>query len=204
MKKIYFFTCLLFVAFTAKSQWVADTNTCNVICNVTGTQYQPRLCPDGHAKELLCAGQTEESANPEFLPSTLTAQATFTGRKTAFSDTIPTIGAIDPEIVTDSAGGAIIVYETYSTADHIFAVRIDSMGNSVWAAPVPIDVIHDARGPALSSDEHGGAVINWYAYVSPGSVQILVQWIDSTGFLHLPANGLQVTNNTNAHCNQLG
>jgi hypothetical protein len=70
-----------------------------------------------------------------------------------------------PAIVTDGAGGAIVVWEDWRSGDHsdIYAQRLDAGGIALWSpSDVPICTAANLQSyPTLVSDGSGGAVIAW-------------------------------------------
>jgi len=71
----------------------------------------------------------------------------------------------DPVIVSDGAGGTIIVWRDYRSGSHadIYAQRIDRSGRALWAADgVPIcTAAGDQYRPAALSDDAGGVIVAW-------------------------------------------
>ncbi|OLS13516.1 MAG: 5'-nucleotidase, partial [Promethearchaeota archaeon CR_4] len=71
-----------------------------------------------------------------------------------------------PQIVSDGAGGAIIVWydnRTGSTYD-IYAQRVNSAGVNQWGGYFGIAICTEAENqdlPSLTSDGAGGAIIAW-------------------------------------------
>jgi len=71
----------------------------------------------------------------------------------------------NPELVSDGAGGAIIVWTDYrsTTDDDIYAQRVDSNGNTLWTdnGTVTSNAAKDQRDQEIVSDGAGGAIIAW-------------------------------------------
>src|SRR5678815_1893484 len=70
----------------------------------------------------------------------------------------------DPMIVSDDAGGAIVVWRDYrgGTGD-IYAQRVDASGNPQWTANgigVCLET-HAQDWPTIVSDGVGGAIVAW-------------------------------------------
>lgn len=70
-------------------------------------------------------------------------------------------------MVSDGAGGAIVVWEEYvdtTSGINIVAQRLDAMGNRRWGE-TGVSVcssVGDQRLPTISADGYGGAIITWY------------------------------------------
>jgi len=106
-----------------------------------------------------------------------------------------TAGTYYPQIVSDGASGAIIVWENLvggGTSD-IYAQRVNSSGSQLWpAAGVAIcnATNHQSR-PQIVTDGAGGAIICWMDYRT-GAYDIYVQRVDANGNTLWFANGVLV------------
>ncbi|MCX6292096.1 MAG: T9SS type A sorting domain-containing protein [Bacteroidetes bacterium] len=198
MKKLYTLAVFIFLVISVHAQWVADTNVRNIICNVSGTQYQPRICSDNHHGAFI-AWTDYRTVHPGIYMQHIDSlgYTLWTTNGMLFTDTTLPFSPYNPDITSDGNGRVILVFARTQLggADHLFATRVDGSGNMLWPT-VNMDVFGDARNPEIHNDGMGGAIINWYRYPGP---QIFVQWIDSSGQVHLPANGLQITNSNAAH-----
>lgn len=99
------------------------------------------------------------------------------------------------QLVSDSTGGAIIVWEDYrSGSGDIYAQRIDSTGVVRWTTDgVPVSTAAGNQlSPQLVGDGSGGAIIVWEDYRG-GSGDIYAQRIDSAGTAQWAANGVLVS-----------
>ncbi len=173
----------------------------NVICSHGGPQYNPSICTDGHKGAYI--GWYDLNYSPSRVYVQHIDSAGYitwpVNGLTVLDTTITGFGPSNPHLVPDGNGGVIIAYTRTAIggADHIYAQRMDANGQLLWNPPVDIDVSSDARLIDAVSDQHGGAIMNWYRYA--GGTQVTVQWIDSTGARYLPANGLGITNNGMVH-----
>lgn len=108
---------------------------------------------------------------------------------------------LDPMIVSDGLGGAIISwtdYRTGTTAD-IYAQRVNSTGAVQWTATGVI--ICTASGDQifsqLTSDGNNGAYITWEDHRNAGNSDIYAQRISSTAALNWAATGYEICTVTN-------
>lgn len=108
---------------------------------------------------------------------------------------------LDPMIVSDGLGGAIISwtdYRTGTTAD-IYAQRVNSTGAVQWTATGVI--ICTASGDQifsqLISDGNNGAYITWEDHRNAGNSDIYAQRISSTAALNWAATGYEICTVTN-------
>lgn len=99
------------------------------------------------------------------------------------------------QVVSDGAGGAIIVWEDARSGTlQIYAQRVSSSGNRLWATDgvaVRNDPSSGADSPQLAADGAGGAIIAWHDTRS-GLEDIYAQRIDSSGAAMWAANGVSV------------
>ncbi|MCD6246577.1 T9SS type A sorting domain-containing protein [candidate division WOR-3 bacterium] len=100
-----------------------------------------------------------------------------------------------PEIITDSSGGGIIVWEDERNGNKdIYAQRINSEGVSQWTpnGVVIRDTINDQMSHIIVSDNHGGGIIVWVDNRN-GNWDIYAQHVDNDG-----NTGIMKINNTYA------
>jgi hypothetical protein len=113
-------------------------------------------------------------------------------------------GSTVAKIVTDTSRGAIISWlddfsPTQSTTAHLFALRIDSTGSSVWAKK-EIATWTDTQMPVdfeLVPDFKSGAFISWITPTSAGSAyeiyDLFAQHVLPDGSLQSPMSGQVVS-----------
>jgi hypothetical protein len=100
-----------------------------------------------------------------------------------------------PNIASDGAGGAIIVWEDYRSAgnESVYAQRVDADGNVLWTADgILVCTGHGSRGTlAIISDGAGGAIVTWED--SRGSFfDIYAQRLDANGNVLWTSNGVAI------------
>jgi hypothetical protein len=96
---------------------------------------------------------------------------------------------VQPIIVSDGAGGAIIAWTDNRNSNYdIFARRIDASGNALWASGGV--AIYTAAGnqfaEAMVADGAGGAILSW------SDAHVLAQRIDSSGNKLWNVNGVSL------------
>ena len=105
---------------------------------------------------------------------------------------------LNPAIVSDGSGGAIIAYEykhNSGTNPDIYAQRIDVNGVIRWTIDgVPIsEAANSQLLPSITSDGFGGAFIVWYdGRTSAQNPDIYAQRIDSNGAVQWTADGISI------------
>ncbi len=96
-----------------------------------------------------------------------------------------------PQIASDGAGGAIIVWVDYRRGNYdIFAQRVSGAGAVRWApngAAVCAEP-HDQRYPEIISDGGGGAIITWVDNRG-GSYDVYTQRLNPAGAVKWAADG---------------
>ncbi len=105
----------------------------------------------------------------------------------------------NPQIVSDGAGGAIIVWQDDRNfpgpTPGIYAQRVNSAGVMQWVAN-GVPVYTGASSPTLPqviSDGAGGAIIAWLDYRGDGVfTDIFAQRINSAGVVQWAANGVPI------------
>ena len=99
--------------------------------------------------------------------------------------------------VSDGAGGAIYVWEDYSTGDiNLFAQRVSATGAVLWA-PGGVPVCTQAGTQSYEtacSDGSGGIIIAWSDYRSlAGDADIYAQRINAAGVVQWTVNGVPLS-----------
>lgn len=100
---------------------------------------------------------------------------------------------INPGIVSDGMGGAVVVWQDYITGvtSDIYAQRVSSTGAVVWTATGVI--ICTASGnqtnPQIITDGNSGAFITWEDYRDIASSDIYAQRIAGNSEINWPASG---------------
>jgi hypothetical protein len=110
----------------------------------------------------------------------------------------------NPKIITDDAGGAIIVWEDSATFYFdIYAQRISSSGSAMWATNgVPIcTASNQQQNPTLDLDGLGGAIITWQDKRSNVDYDIYAQKIGASGVIIWTLNGVSICNAVNTQSN---
>jgi hypothetical protein len=114
------------------------------------------------------------------------------------------------DIVTDGAGGAIIVWEDErnlpSFGSNLYMQRLDASGTALWGTNGIFVAAHpgvEQLDPVMAADGVGGAVIAWVADTGgSGATDIYAQRVDAAGArLWAPTIGIPVCTAVNAQSN---
>jgi len=103
---------------------------------------------------------------------------------------------INPGIVSDGMGGAIVVWQDYitGTTSDIYAQRVASAGAVVWTATGVIicTAPGDQTNPQIVTDGNSGAFITWEDYRDISSSDIYAQRIAGNAEINWPATGFVI------------
>jgi hypothetical protein len=107
---------------------------------------------------------------------------------------------LNPEIVFDDEGGAIIVWEdTRNEQSSIYCQRIDAFGNKLWDEKGILICPNDGEkiNPKITKDQNSGAIIVWQdARKKEGQYDIYSQRIDNNGSIIWRIDGVDLSTNT--------
>lgn len=111
---------------------------------------------------------------------------------------------INPKIISDNAGGAIIVWEdSVNFYWDVYAQRISSAGTLLWAsAGVAVCSAPNIQiNPKIDIDNLGGAIITWQDKRNNTDYDIYAQRLSSSGTMLWAANGVVVCNSNGVQNN---
>ena len=109
-----------------------------------------------------------------------------------------------PKIVSDNAGGAIIVWEdSLNFYWDIYAQRISSTGAIMWTTGgvAVCSSPNIQANPRIEADGLGGAIITWQDKRNNVDYDIYAQKVDAAGNTVWPANGVVICNAINVQNN---
>ena len=168
------------------AQWVVNGVG---VCTDPGNQWEPSIVADGN-KGAIITWADERSAYPGVYAQKIDEQGY--PQWAANGEPISTghYYHYQPQLVSDGAGGAIIVWkdERPATAG-LYVQRIDANGNVLWTANGVQVTTNATQGMKLVSDGAGGAIITWDDSW-PGN--ILAQRVDGTGSVLWTPGGVTI------------
>jgi hypothetical protein len=142
---------------------IAWGNESKPICISDGTQDFPQICSDG-AGGAIIAWADSRGANYDIYAQRINSngdiQWSTNGRTICTASNIQ----YSPQICSDDAGGAIIVWDDWRGADlDIYAQRVNSVGDTQWISNgEAISTASQAQyDPKICSNGTGGAIIAW-------------------------------------------
>lgn len=178
--------------------WTADGVALGA---ATGDQTDPVLATDGAGGAIVTwtdARNILKNIYAQRVDATGTVLWTVDGAPicTAAND-----GARLPAIVSDDAGGAVVVWIDSRNADaDIYAQRVDGSGAVQWTVDgVPLcTAVGEQSSPRVATDGAGGAIATWDDHrVAPPSEDIYAQRIDMSGTVQWTPDGVPICNEIN-------
>ncbi|HEY6953260.1 MAG TPA: T9SS type A sorting domain-containing protein [Bacteroidota bacterium] len=161
-------------------QWTTDGVA---VCTATGSQMMPNLISDGSGGAII-AWTDARGINYDIYAQRLNAN----GDTLWTADGVLLCGANAMQdkqaIMSDSAGGAIIVWEDRRSGDwDVYAQRVNASGVVQWTSDgvIIVSTTDDQTIPVLVSDGSGGAIIAWNDFRSGTNADIYAQRINSSG-----------------------
>jgi hypothetical protein len=178
------------------ADWVANGTP---VCDATYGQHMPKSVSDGAGGAIIAWADARSTA-----PSV----GIYAQRIDGYGNALWTTDGVAlyanifnsyyyPEISSDGAGGAIVVWRDDRNGEHdLFAQRVDASGATLWGTEGV--TISDAptvqRNYRIVSGGSGGAIIAWQDS-SSGSADIYAQKIDASGAAQWAAGGVAICTN---------
>ena len=164
------------------------------VCTAGGEQHQPRACPDGMGGAIIAWMDIRSTAHiyAQRLDEMGRAQWALNGVIVCGAAN----GQAHPQIVSDGAGGAIIVWEDFrANGDYdVYAQRIDPDGAAIWTADgVAVCIVAGYQVmPQICADGAGGCIVAWEDRRGGANSDIYAQRVDSHGVPRWTAGGIVV------------
>jgi hypothetical protein len=178
----------------ANAQWMLDGR---LLCSTGTVQQYPASCSDG-AGGAIIAWQDARNGTQDIYASRIghLGNLVWTG---ACGPVVAGAGnQTTPVIVSDGAGGAIIVWEDSRNGGvDLYIQRIDFNGKALWKSDLAVCTGTGAHAhPSITSDGQSGAIIAWDDTRS-GNADIYVARFDIDGKRLWTLNGVALCTATN-------
>jgi hypothetical protein len=169
------------------------------LCVASEGQYSRRIVSDGSGGAIVTwQDRRQGSGNDDIYARRVYSDGTAAWATDGVSLCVAADYQARPQIASDGLGGAIVTWQDErddaTTADDIYARRVDSGGNALWiTGGVSICVSTNNQGrPQIASDGSGGAIVTWHDFRSGTSDDIYAQRVDAGGNTLWADNGVSL------------
>ena len=174
---------------------VASWSTSGVaVCTAAGGQFSPQIAFVGGGQVIICWTDSRGTDSDIYAQKLdINGNSLWTADGVP-ADIAPATQSV-PRIVSDGAGGAIIVWNDYRDAKwDLYAQRLDASGTRLWGdGGKPVRVASaSANLDEVIPDGAGGAIVLWEDNRFAGYTYDYVQRLDASGNPLWPVNGLRV------------
>lgn len=169
--------------------WYMDGVT---ICAAAGDQYEHQIAPDGEGGAIIA--WADERSGGDIYAQRVNAKGVISWTTDGIIVCAATGVQEAPDVLSDGSGGAFIVYmDSRSGSYDIYAQRLDSDGNLLWAVNgVGVCTASGNQGdPRMAAYSAGGLFVTWTDFRSGGR-GIYAQRLKSNGASMWAADGVPV------------
>ncbi|GAG77809.1 unnamed protein product, partial [marine sediment metagenome] len=158
-------------------KWTANGTA---ISMATGDQVVPQICSDGAGGAIITWTDYRNAKNYDIYTQKINSSGYVKWNANGTAICTESGDQYFPQICSDGAGGAIIVWEDLRGSDSdIYVQYINSTGHAKWTTNgTTISTANNTQWyPKICSDGAGGAIITWADYRSGTNYDIYAQWI---------------------------
>jgi hypothetical protein len=167
-----------------------------VVCDTVSHQMNPRAVSCGGSDAIIVWQDSRNGVHYDIYAQRLDGSGNAQWGKNGVAVCGAAGAQQRPRLVSDGAGGAIIVWEDYRSGSNydVYAQRVDGSGNMQWAPDgVPVcAAAGDDHYPELTPDASHGAIVVWQDYRSGSQYDIYAQRVDGSGSVVWTVNGVAV------------
>lgn len=160
-----------------------------VVCGATGHQYYPEIVSDGLHGAIITWQDNRVTDNDIYVQKLDPNGNSLWGSNGTGISTIPGY-QFQPQITTDGAGGAIIVWRDERFGDEdLFIQHIDTDGLTTWASDgtsLCTDSPEQQTRPTIVSDGDGGAIVAWDDFRGGTYSDVYAQRLERNGLWGYP------------------
>jgi len=172
-------------------QWTADGLD---ICNAASNQTLPMIASDGAGGAIVTWQDTRGGGNNDIYAQRVSDLGVPQWTANGVVLCGLSAGQIDPTIVADGAGGAIVTwFDGRSGARGVYVQRVSDLGVPQWTADgvaLKTATTNQATTPMIVSDGAGGAIVTWMDNRSVTSYDIYARRVSDLGVAQWAANGV--------------
>ncbi len=183
-------------------QWTANGIA---ICTGSGDTYWPDITGDGADGAIIVWADTRNNLNADIYAQRVAKDGTVQWTTNGVPVAVKNNNLAVPRIVSDGAGGAIIVWWEQNSATYaydIYAQRVNSTGATQWTSEgvAVCAATGNQRNFDVIADGNGGVFVVWEDERNTGTTDtdIYAQHINSSGTAEWTTNGVAVCTATDA------
>ncbi len=153
----------------------------------------PQIVSDGSGGAIV-AWQNSGSAGKDIYAQRVDASGAVLWTVDGVAISTAALDQMNPRLVSDGSGGAIIVWEDYRGGNYdIYAQRVSALGVVQWAADgiLICSAANSQDFAGIVSDGSGGAIVAWEDYRG-GNYDIYAQRVNASGVAQWAVNGVGV------------
>ncbi|MGZ4098956.1 MAG: hypothetical protein ACXVNM_08755, partial [Bacteroidia bacterium] len=173
------------------------------VCSNTASQQSPAITDVGNG-DVIITWQDNRAGNYDIYAQKIDSSGNILWSADGIVVCNKSTNQKGPKIIGDNAGGAIIVWEdSLNFYWDIYAQRISSSGNALWA-PNGVAVCtaqNTQNNPRIDLGLAGGAIITWQDKRNNSDYDIYAQSMDASGVAQWTANGVAICNSINTQSN---
>lgn len=164
------------------------------LCKATGSSNQAQICSDGSGGAIVAWLDFRGGIHKDIYAQrvNVSGEAQWTANGVALYEA--TWHALYPEIVSDDAGGAIVMWGDSCGGNYeLFAQKVDASGSLGWATDgVTVGTMHTWYSDhKMVPDGSGGAIVAWmHAYGGGSQWDIYAQRVDASGVVQWWTGGV--------------
>ena len=181
------------------AQWSSNPIVNNLVSNASNDQVNPASVGDGTGGAIVVWQDKRGGSTYDIYAQRVSANGAMQWTSNGVAVCVADSDQINPAIVSDGNGGAIIAWQDKRTGNYdLYAQRLNSNGALQWTPSTGdsvCKVVFDQVNVAMVGDGSGGALLAWEDYRSnagPGVGDIYVQKLNANGVAQWSANGLGI------------
>jgi hypothetical protein len=167
------------------------------VCSNTLTQKSVAITGSGIDGSAIVTWEDNRAGNNDIYAQKIDSSGNVLWTTDGIAVCSKTTSQKNPKLISDNAGGAIIVWEdSVNFYWDIYAQRISSSGALLWATNgVAVCAAPNIQiNPKIDVDDLGGAVITWQDKRNSTDYDIYAQRLNPSGIIQWAANGVVVCN----------
>jgi len=178
----------------ARAAWPNNPAINVPVCTVKAAQYASDQCPDG-AGGFFSVWQDERGGSGDIYLQRVDASGRTMWAADGVAVCVATGSQSSPRLVTDGAGGVIVVWaDSRAGNSDIYAQCVSAAGEVLWTlGGVALCTETSTQvGPQLVADDEGGAIVFWADLRGGATYDIYAQHVNTKGVVQWTADGLAV------------